>query len=118
MRQRILMYPTLKSFTQIIYWIVKVGEDGTIDTMNKEELVSFVQGNLDSKVAPLSTKTDFHYAVVDGNMGMVIITRDLELGGKRKFFTLIWEYLSGRWQVVKEIIFRTRLKVMLHRSIK
>ena len=94
--------PYVKEFYADNLLIVKVGEDGAIDTMNKEELVSFVQGNLDSNVAPFSTKTDFHYAVVDGNMGMVVITRDLELGGKRKFFTLIWEFLSGRWQVVKE----------------
>jgi hypothetical protein len=84
--------------------IVKVDENGAVDTMNKEQLVSFVQGNRDSNVAPLSTKTDFHYAVCDENMGMVVITRDLELNGisGRKFFTLIWEYLSGRWQIVKE----------------
>ena len=82
--------------------IVKVDENGAVDTMSKEQLVSFVQGNRDSNVAPLSTKTEFHYALVDGNIGMVVITRDLELGGKRKFFTLIWEYLSERWQVVKE----------------
>lgn len=82
--------------------IVKVDENGVVDTMNKKQLVSFVQGNRDSNVAPLSTKTEFHYALVDGNMGMVVITRDLEQGGKRKFFTLIWEYLSERWQVVKE----------------
>jgi len=84
--------------------IVKVDEHGAVDTMNKEQLVGFVQGNRDANVAPLSTKTEFHYAVCDGNMGMVVITRDLELNGisGRKFFTLIWEYLSGRWQVVKE----------------
>lgn len=82
--------------------IVKVDENGVVDTMNKEQLVGFVQGNSDANATPLSTKAEFHYAVCDGNMGMVIITRDLELGGKRKFFTLIWEYLSGKWQVVKE----------------
>jgi hypothetical protein len=84
--------------------IVKVDENGAVDTMNKEQLVSFVQGNRDANVTPLSTKTDFHYAVCDENMGMVVITRDLELNGisGRKFFTLIWEYLSGRWQIVKE----------------
>ena len=84
--------------------IVKVDENGTVDTMNKEQLVSFVQGNRDSNAEPLSTKTEFHYAVCDGNMGMVVITRELVFDGKlnRKFFTLTWEYLSGRWQVVKE----------------
>jgi len=84
--------------------IVKVDENGLVDTMNKEQLVSFVQGNKDSNAAPLSTKAEFHYAVCDGNMGMVVITRDLELNGQpgRKFFTLIWGYLSDRWQVVKE----------------
>jgi len=37
-------------------------------------------------------------------MGLVIMTRELEMNGKwsRKFFTVIWEYLAGRWQVVKE----------------
>ena len=82
--------------------IVKVDENGVADTMNKEQLVSFVQGNKDSNAEPFSTKAEFHYAVCDGNMGMVVMTRDLELGSGRKFFTLIWEYLSGRWQVVKE----------------
>jgi len=84
--------------------IVKVDENGVVDTMNKEQLVGFVQGNKDSNAAPLSTKAEFHYAVCDENMGMVIITRDLEQDGPagRKFITLIWEYLSGRWQVVKE----------------
>src|SRR3569833_2186945 len=73
--------------------IVKVDENGVVDTMNKEQLVGFVQGNRDANVAPLSTKTEFHYAVCDGNMGMVVITRDLELNGisGRKFFTLIWD---------------------------
>jgi len=82
--------------------IVKVDERGVVDTMNKEQLVGFVQGNNDSNAKPFSTKAEFHYAVCDGNMGMVVMTRDLELGDGRKFFTLIWEYLSGRWQVVKE----------------
>jgi len=84
--------------------IVKVDKGGTVDTMNKEQLVSFVRGNSDAKATPFSTKADFHYAVCDGNMGMVVMTRDLELNGKSdpKFFTLIWEYSSGRWQVVKE----------------
>ena len=84
--------------------IIKVDEEGAVDTMNKEQLVAFVQGNKDSNAEPFSTKTEYHYAVCDGNMGMVVITRELEFEGKlnRKFFTLIWEYLSGRWQVVKE----------------
>jgi len=82
--------------------IVKVDENGVADTMNKEQLVGFVQGNKDLNAEPFSTKAEFHYAVCDGNMGMVVMTRDLELGSGRKFFTLIWEYLSGRWQVVKE----------------
>jgi hypothetical protein len=84
--------------------IVKVDKDGGVDTMNKEQLVSFVQGNSDANATPFSTKAEFHYAVCDGNMGMVVMTRDLELNGKPdpKFFTLIWEYSSGRWQVVKE----------------
>jgi len=84
--------------------IVKVDRNGVVDTMNKEQLVSFVQGNSDAKAAPFSTKAEFHYAVCDGNIGMVVMTRDLELNGKSdpKFFTLIWEYSSERWQVVKE----------------
>ena len=84
--------------------IIKVDEEGAVDTMNKEQLVAFVQGNKDSNAEPFSTQTEYHYAVCDGNMGMVVITRELEFEGKlnRKFFTLIWEYLSGRWQVVKE----------------
>jgi len=84
--------------------IIKVDEEGAVDTMNKEQLVAFVQGNKDSNAEPFSTKTEYHYAVCDGNMGMVVITRELEFEGKlnRKFFTLIWENLSGRWQVVKE----------------
>ncbi|MNK34147.1 hypothetical protein D3C87_526480 [compost metagenome] len=84
--------------------IVKVDKNGMVDTMNKEQLIGFVQSNSDAKAAPFSTKAEFHYAVCDGNMGMVVMTRDLELNGKSdpKFFTLIWEYSSGRWQVAKE----------------
>ena len=84
--------------------IVKVDEDGAVDTMNKEQLVAFIQGNKDANTEPLSTKTEYHYAVCDDNMGMVVITRELVFDGKlnRKFFTVIWEYLAGRWQVVKE----------------
>ena len=72
--------------------------------MNKEQLVAFIRQNKDSNTEPFSTKTEFHYAVGDENMGMVVMTRELEVNGKwsRKFFTVIWEYLSGRWQVVKE----------------
>ena len=84
--------------------IIKVDKNGAVDTMNKEQLIGFVQGNSDANAAPFSTKAEFHYAVCDGNMGMVVMTRDLELNGKSdpKFFTLIWEYSSGKWQVVKE----------------
>ena len=84
--------------------IVKVDENGAVDTMNKEQLMSFVRGNKEANMEPLSTKTEYHYAVSDGNMGMVVITRELIFDGKlnRKFFTVIWEYLSERWQVVKE----------------
>ncbi|MGK6341578.1 hypothetical protein ACMGDK_05025 [Chryseobacterium sp. DT-3] len=62
--------------------IVKVDRNGVVDTMNKEKLVGFVQGNSDAKATPFSTKAEFHYAVCDGNMGMVVMTRDLEI--KRK----------------------------------
>lgn len=84
--------------------IIRVDENGVADTMNKEQLVGFVKGNRESNAAPFSTETEFHYAVCDGDMGIVVITRDLKLNGKSdpKFFTLIWEYSSGRWQVVKE----------------
>lgn len=84
--------------------IVKVDKEGGVDTMNKEQLVGFVQGNWDAEAAPFSTKAEFHYAVCDENRGMVVMTRDLELNGKSapKFFTLIWEYSSEGWQVVKE----------------
>ena len=84
--------------------IVKVEKNGVVETMNKEQLVGFVQSNSDAKATPFSTKATFHYAVCDGNMGMVEMTRDLELNGTSdpKFFTLIWEYSSGKWQVVKE----------------
>ncbi|WP_172278129.1 hypothetical protein [Chryseobacterium sp. LAM-KRS1] len=84
--------------------IVKVDKNGTVDTMNKEQLVSFVKGNNDAKATPFSTKAEFHYAVCDGDIGMVVMTRDLELNGKSdpKFFTLIWKYSSEGWQVFKE----------------
>ncbi|MFB0495963.1 hypothetical protein ABID99_002200 [Mucilaginibacter sp. OAE612] len=84
--------------------IVKVDEDGVVDTMNKEQLMAFIKQNKDLNTEPLSTKTEYHYAVCDGDMGMVVITRELVFDGKlnRKYFTVIWEYLSGRWQVVKE----------------
>ena len=85
-------------------FIVNVGENGVVDTMNKEQLMAFIKQNKDSNTEPFSTKTEYHYAVPDENMGMVVITRELEFNGKlsRRFLTLIWEYLSGRWQVVKE----------------
>jgi hypothetical protein len=84
--------------------IVKVDENGVVDTMNKEQLLNFIQENKDSNAEPISSKTEYHYAVCEENIGMVVITRELEFNGKlnKKFFTLIWEYLSGRWQVVKE----------------
>jgi len=84
--------------------IAKVDQDGLVDTMNKEQLMSFVQGNKDANVPPLSSKTAYHYAVCDERTGMVVITRELVLDGKlnRKFFTVFWEYSAGRWQVVKE----------------
>ncbi|SFD04421.1 hypothetical protein SAMN05518672_101187 [Chitinophaga sp. CF118] len=84
--------------------IVKVDENGVVDTMNKEQLLNFIQGNKDANAEPISSKTEYHYAVCEENMGMVVITRELVFDGKlnRKFFTLFWEYLSGRWQIVKE----------------
>ncbi|HMG08752.1 MAG TPA: hypothetical protein VK609_09595 [Mucilaginibacter sp.] len=84
--------------------IVKVDEGGVVDTMNKEQLLNFIQENKDSNAEPISSKTEYHYAVCEENIGMVVITRELEFNGKldKKFFTLIWEYISGRWQVVKE----------------
>jgi len=85
--------------------IIEVAEDRhTVNTMNKEQLLTFVTGNRDAGIAPLSSNTEFHYAVCEENMGVVVMTRELELNGKwgKKFFTLIWEYSSGKWQVVKE----------------
>jgi len=84
--------------------VINVDEKSAVETMNKQQLVSFIQQNRDSKAAPFSTKTEFHYALCDENMAMVVMTRELGMNGKwsRKFFTVIWEYLAGRWQVVKE----------------
>lgn len=84
--------------------VVNVDEKGAVDTMTKQQLVAFIQQNKDSNAAPFSTKTEFHYATGDDKMGMVVMTRELEMNGRwsRKFFTVIWEYLSGRWQIVKE----------------
>ncbi|WP_431216389.1 hypothetical protein ACQ86N_18255 [Puia sp. P3] len=84
--------------------VINVDEKSVVDTMSKPQLVAFIRQNRDSKAEPFSTKTEFHYALVDGNMAMVVMTRELEMNGKwsRKFFTVIWELLAGRWQVVKE----------------
>jgi len=96
--------PYVKEVYADKFLIVNVDKEGAVETMNKEQLVGFVEGNKHANIAPLSTRTEYHYAVCDGNMGMVVITRELELNGKpsRKFLTVIWEYLSGKWQVVKE----------------
>jgi hypothetical protein len=84
--------------------VVNVDEQGAADTMTKQQLVDFIQQNIEANTKPFSTKTEFHYALSDGNMGMVLMTRELEMNGKwsRKFFTVIWEYLAGKWQIVKE----------------
>src|ERR1700743_2086300 len=81
--------------------IANVDEKGNANTMNKEQLVAFAEQNKASNIAPFSTKTEFHYSVCDDKQGMVVITRELELSGKlsRRFLTIIWEYLSGRWQI-------------------
>jgi hypothetical protein len=96
--------PYVKEIYADKFLIVNVNKESGVETMNKEQLVAFVQGNKHANIEPLSTKTEFHYAVCDENMGMVVITRELELDGQlnRKFLTVFWEYLSGRWQVVKE----------------
>jgi hypothetical protein len=84
--------------------VINVDEKSEVATMNKEVLVAFVRQNKESNAAPFSTKTEFHYAVGDENMGMVVMTRELEMNGKwsKKFFTVIWEFLDGRWQIVRE----------------
>ena len=84
--------------------VVNVDENSGVTTMNKEQLVGFIQQNKDAKTEPFSTKTEFHYAVCEETTGMVIMTRELEMDGKwsRKFFTVIWEFAAGRWQIVKE----------------
>lgn len=86
------------------FLIANVNEKDEVETLNKEQLVAFVQGNKDANAEPFSTQTVFHYSIVDGNMGMLAITRELEMNGKpsRKFLTVIWENLNGKWQVVKE----------------
>ncbi|HMF70518.1 MAG TPA: hypothetical protein VK616_03530, partial [Flavitalea sp.] len=43
--------------------IVKVDEGGVVDTMNKEQLLNFIQENKDSNAEPISSKTEYHYAV-------------------------------------------------------
>ncbi|HVU96310.1 MAG TPA: hypothetical protein VHE34_13860 [Puia sp.] len=84
--------------------VVNVDESSGVDTMNKEQLVAFIRQNKEANTPPFSTKTEFHYAVGDENMGMVVMTRELEMNGKwsRKFFTVIWENVAGKWQIVKE----------------
>lgn len=84
--------------------IIKVDKSGSVETTTKEELVSFVKANHKANAAPFSTKADFHHAVVDGDMGILVMTRDLELNGKSapKFFTMVWENIHGSWKVVKE----------------
>ncbi|PSL34499.1 hypothetical protein [Chitinophaga ginsengisoli] len=96
--------PYVKEVYADKFLIANVDKEGVVQTMNKEQLVAFVQGNKNANIEPLSTKTEYHYAICDENMGMVVITRELELNGipSRKFLTVIWENLSGRWQVVKE----------------
>ena len=84
--------------------IVKVDEHGAVDTMNKEQLVSFIKENHDAKAEPISSTTEYHYAVCEEKMGMVVITRELIFDGKlnKKYFTVIWEFIDDRWQIVKE----------------
>src|SRR5882762_9212517 len=67
--------------------VVNVDENGIVDTMNKQQLFNFIQQNKLSNIEPFSTKTQFHYAIGDENMGMVVMTRELEVNGKwsRKF---------------------------------
>ena len=77
--------------------------------MNSEQLIELTKSLIDH-----ATHFDLPYVkevyadklfiVNVGENGVVVITRELEFNGKlsRRFLTLIWEYLSGRWQVVKE----------------
>lgn len=85
-------------------FIMNVDDQGVAATMTKEQLVGFQQQSKDAGIPPLSDYTEFHYAVADGNMGVVAITRELDVNGRhsRRFLTLIYEYLDGRWQIVKE----------------
>jgi len=96
--------PYVKEIYADKFLIVNVDENSVVSTMNKEQLVAFVQGNKDANLAPLSTDTEYHYAVCEENIGMVVITRKLELNGEpsRKFLTVFWENIGGRWQVTKE----------------
>jgi len=96
--------PYVKEIYADKFLIANVDKEGGVETLNKEQLVAFVQGNKNSNAAPFSTKTEYHYAVCEKDMGMVVITRELEMNGQlnRKFLTVFWENLSGKWQVVKE----------------
>jgi hypothetical protein len=86
--------------------LVRVDETGKVDTTNKEQLLEFFQGMHDKNAAPLSEQAEFHYAVADENLAMVVLDRTMDLYGRmeKMFFTLIWERSDKGWQVTKESV--------------
>tara|TARA_R110002051_G_scaffold314666_1_gene391966 strand:- start:20885 stop:21277 length:393 start_codon:yes stop_codon:yes gene_type:complete len=84
--------------------IVMVDENDQVNTMDKEQTITYFKDRVKNGSKHLSQKSNFLFAGGDATSAMVIVSREMEFNGRleKMLFTLIWENSEDGWHVVKE----------------
>ena len=87
--------------------IVRVDEKSNVMVIDKKDNMAFFRAKKEFGEAPLSRKTEFHYAEIKGDRGYVFLTRIMKLNERWEElkYHIEWKKEDGRWQVVHENVY-------------
>lgn len=84
--------------------VVMVSPEGSVMAMDFDQVMAMFQTKKQNGEPPLDSSATFNYVEVDGDMGYVVVTRNMALMGtpQQIVFNITLSRVSGSWKVVRE----------------
>lgn len=84
--------------------VVMISPEEGVMTMDFEQVMDLFKSKKKNGDPPLDTSSVFNYIEIDGDLGHVVVTRNVALMGKPQevVFNLTLSSASGDWKIVRE----------------
>lgn len=98
---------TLRSIYHDDLKIVKISDDGRVTTLDKKDILSFLEAKRRDKTPPLSKEVEFKYIDSDEDTAHVIIVRRMAMYGdlQESIYSIRLRRGSSGWLIATETVF-------------